>query len=256
MEYLVWWIYVVAIVGGFAAGVINTLAGSGSVITLGILTELMGLPANLANGTNRVGILAQGIASSRIYLKSVQFSFLKSKSILLLTSIGAVFGVYTATVISNDHFTFVYKYLMLVMLIVILIKPSRWIREEQLEKNIPIRFSAPIYLFLGFYGGFIQLGMGIFFLAAAVLLSGLNLRDGNIAKTIVVTFYTFIVLAIFQWKGLIAWPLGLTIAIGQAFGGIVAAKFITKNDYAIKTAYVLLVLMVIIIVLRQFFGIF
>lgn len=256
MEYLVWWIYVVAVLGGFAAGVINTLAGSGSVITLGILTELMGLPANLANGTNRVGILAQGIASSRIYFKFGQFSFRKLKSILLLTSIGSVFGVYVATVIPNDGFTFVYRYLMLVMLIVILVKPSRWIREEQLERNLPIWFSAPIYLILGFYGGFIQLGMGIFFLAAAVLLSGLNLRDGNIAKTIVVTFYTFIVLAIFQWKGLIAWSLGLTIAIGQAFGGVVAARFLNKNDYALKTAYALLVLMVLVIVLRQFSSIF
>jgi uncharacterized membrane protein YfcA len=213
----------------------------------------MGLPANLANGTNRVGILAQGIASSRIFLKSGIFSFVKSRSVLMITSLGAIFGVYTATVISNEGFTFIYRYLMLLMLIVILVKPSRWIREDQIEKKIPSWLSVPIFLFLGFYGGFIQLGMGIFFLAATVLLAGLNLKEANIAKTIIVTFYTFIVLAIFQWKGLIAWALGLTIATGQAMGGVTAARFITKSEYAIKAAYVFLVVIVVGIVIRQFF---
>ena len=253
---LEWWIYLVAIAGGFAAGIINTLAGSGSVITLGILTELMGLPANLANGTNRVGILAQGIASSRIFLKSGMFSFYKSKQVLALTSIGAILGVYVATIIPNEGFNFVYKYLMLLMLIVILIKPSRWIKEEQVDKNISTWLSVPIFLTLGFYGGFIQMGMGIFFMAATVLLAGFNLREANIAKTIVVTFYTFIVVAIFQWQGLIAWPVGLTIAVGQSVGGVVAAKFITRSEYATKAAYAFLVIIVVVIVSRQFLGFF
>jgi uncharacterized protein len=52
-----------AIIGGFIAGCVNTLAGNGSVITLGYLTEVMGLPGNVANGTNRIGIIIQGATS-------------------------------------------------------------------------------------------------------------------------------------------------------------------------------------------------
>jgi uncharacterized membrane protein YfcA len=59
-----WYIYPIAVLGGFVAGIINTLAGNGSAITLSILTEVIGLPGNLANGTNRVGVLMQGIAGT------------------------------------------------------------------------------------------------------------------------------------------------------------------------------------------------
>ena len=47
----------IAFGGAFLAGMINALAGNGSVITLTILTAFMGLPATVANGTNRVGVL-------------------------------------------------------------------------------------------------------------------------------------------------------------------------------------------------------
>ena len=47
--------------GGLLAGFVNTLAGGGSVITIPILIEVVGLPANVANGTNRVAILLQNV---------------------------------------------------------------------------------------------------------------------------------------------------------------------------------------------------
>lgn len=47
----------IAFGGAFLAGIINALAGNGSIITLTVLTELLGLPGNIANGTNRVGVL-------------------------------------------------------------------------------------------------------------------------------------------------------------------------------------------------------
>ena len=64
----------IAVIGGFVAGVINTLAGNGSVITLSILTEVMGLPGNIANATNRVGVLLQGIASSTGFIKNKKYA--------------------------------------------------------------------------------------------------------------------------------------------------------------------------------------
>jgi len=51
------------VAGGFAAGVINTLAGGGSLITVGLLVFL-GLPGTLANGTNRIGVLVQNLTSA------------------------------------------------------------------------------------------------------------------------------------------------------------------------------------------------
>ncbi len=57
---MAWYLYLAVIAAGFVAGFINTLAGSGSLVTLPVLIFL-GLPANVANGTNRVAILLQNV---------------------------------------------------------------------------------------------------------------------------------------------------------------------------------------------------
>ena len=155
-------LYSVAIFGGFLAGIINTLAGNGSAITLSILTEMLGLPGNMANGTNRVGILAQGISSTYAFHKNKKLDISRGKDIIILTFIGAIIGVIAAISVSNEQFKFVFKFLMVLMFFVILIKPSRWFKETDLTYNLPKIISIPVFLILGFYGGFIQMGMGVF----------------------------------------------------------------------------------------------
>ena len=58
------YVYIIAIIGSAIAGAINVMAGNGSAITLTILTELVGLPGNMANATNRIGVLTQTWASN------------------------------------------------------------------------------------------------------------------------------------------------------------------------------------------------
>ena len=64
-----WYLYPVVVAAGFAAGFINTLAGSGSLITLPVLIWT-GLPANVANGTNRVAILLQNVVGASSFKRS------------------------------------------------------------------------------------------------------------------------------------------------------------------------------------------
>ena len=157
-------IYIIAILGGALAGAVNTLAGSGSAITLTILTEIIGLPGNLANGTNRVGILFQTGFGSWVFHRNGKLIVRRSKWIIILTIIGAIVGVIVATQVSNAQFRTVFKYLMILMLFVILFKPTRWLQASDTAYVPPKWLSIPLFLALGFYGGFIQMGMGgIFF---------------------------------------------------------------------------------------------
>jgi uncharacterized protein len=246
------YIFLIAIVGGFLAGVINTLAGNGSAITLAILTEVMQLPGNLANGTNRVGILAQGLSSTGEFFKSGIIPFRRSKLIIVVMFVGSMIGVALAVSASNEQFMFVYKYMMLIMLAVILVKPGKWLRKADVDFKLSPWMSIPIFLLLGIYGGFIQMGMGIFFLAAMVLVARFEIMESNAVKTIIVTFYTIIVLIIFQWKGLVDWRAGAMLAVGQASGGYVTAKFGSKSKYAGQIAYYLLLVIVVTVVIRLF----
>ncbi len=238
------------------AGFINTLAGNGSAITLSILTELIGLPGNIANGTNRVGIMAQGISSSiRFYQnkklnKSVKFYY------ILLIFIGAVLGIYTATQVSNEQFKEVFKFLIIVMLFVIIIKPKRWIKESDLNYKIHPLLAIVLLIPLGFYGGFIQMGMGVFLLIVLVLIGRLNIMDANIIKVLAVSLYTIIAIGIFAYKGMIDWKIGGIIAIGQFTGGWLGAEFGSKWKHADRFSYWLLVCIVSFVSIRLLYQSF
>jgi uncharacterized membrane protein YfcA len=247
------WQIIIAILGGFIAGIINTLAGNGSAITLTILTEVLGLPGNLANGTNRIGVFAQTSLGAYSFIRNGKLRFSRTRLIIFTTILGAIAGVWVATQVSNEQFRTVFSYLMVVMLFVIIVRPKKWLRETDETRQLPYWISIPLFLAIGFYGGFIQMGMGIFFLAAMVLAAHFNLTESNAVKLLVVGIYTFFVILIFAWNGLIDWKIGAIMAIGQAAGGWFTAEYASRNPHANVWAHRLLVVMVTAAVVKLFF---
>lgn len=247
-----WYIYAIAIGGSIFAGVINTLAGNGSAITLTILTELIGLPPNIANGTNRLGVFSQGALGTFAFYKNGKLKLDRSRWIIVMTVIGAILGMIVATMVSNDQFKRVFRFLMILMLFVILVKPKRWLRETDTSNPTPIGVVIPVFLVLGFYGGFIQMGMGVFFLAAMVLGMRYSIMDGNVVKVFVVALYTIFAIILFQWQGMIEWKIGLIMAAGQAIGGYLGANFASKSERANIWAHRLLVFVVILAIIKLF----
>ena len=245
----------IAVTGGLLAGIVNTLAGNGSAITLSILTELIGLPGNLANGTNRVGVLAQGLSSTFSFAVNKKIKLEGNKTFIFFTFIGALLGVWMAVNISNEFFKEVFKFLLIVMLLVTVINPKRWLHEGGDLTKLPYFIAIPLYLALGFYGGFIQMGMGVVFLIVTVLVMRYKLIDANVLKTVIVFGYTIVVVLIFQYKGLIEWKFGLIIAAGQTAGGYLAAEFASKYKHADIWAYRVLIV-VIILALVSLFDLF
>lgn len=247
---LEWYQYVIAIVGGAIAGAINTLAGNGSAITLTILTEVIGLDGNLANGTNRVGVFTQSAAGTFAFYKNGRLQISHSKLYIILTIIGAIAGIWVATMVSNEQFRFVFTVLLVLMFFVILVKPKRWLIETDLERKPSLWISIPLFLAIGFYGGFIQMGMGVFFLAIMVLVARYSLIDSNAVKLVVVAAYTILALLIFHWKGLIDWEVGAILAIGQTTGGYLMANFASKYKAANVWAHRLLVVIVVFAMIK------
>lgn len=243
---------IIALLGGLIAGCINTLAGNGSAITLSILTEVLGLGPNLANGTNRVGVFFQTASSSLSFYQNKKIDFSRDKHLVIWMTIGALAGVYVATIISNEMFHQAFKILMVVLFVVVLVRPKRWLIKEGLQVQFPKWISIPLFLAVGFYGGFIQMGFGIIFLAIMVLAAKYNIIQANAAKTLVVFIYCIPVLMIFHYKGLIDWKVGGILAIGQAIGGWWTAQFASRYESAAIWAYRVLVFMMALILLRLF----
>jgi len=249
---LAWYHYAIAISGGLIAGIINTLAGSGSAITLSVLTEVMGLPGNMANGSNRIGIVGQGAVSSFSFYKNDKLKISDNRLLLVTVFIGALFGVLIATQVSNEQFMSVFRYVMIIIFVVVLVRPNRWLIETDINHKVPLWLAIPLYLALGFYGGFIQMGMGVFFLIVTVLIARKNIIDSNALKSFCILLYSVAVLAIFHFKGLVNWQVGGVLAIGQVAGGYIAAEFASKYKHADIWAYRVLVVIVVVIILRLF----
>jgi len=245
--------YFLIIVGGFIAGVINTFAGSGSIITLTLLMEVMGLDPLIANATNRVNIFMMNTSSTVGFIQSKKLN-LKGTSIGFIALIlGSLTGLILLTQVDSDQFRDIFKYLLLLFVPVILFKPSRLIESAD---SVIFKLPRPIIIILfflaGLYGGFIQMGIGIFILILTVSITKFDLMESNAFKVAGIGAYTLIALIVFQYQGLIIWKAGILIGVAQAAGGFLTARYAAQSPNANKWAYRILVIVLIVAILRIF----
>lgn len=217
---------------GIVAGFFNILAGGGSFLTLPLLIFL-GLPPNIANGTNRLAILMQNVTAvgrfKQLNYHPGQFSLIAGSFALP----GAIIGTWLATQVSNAQFKTSLALIMLVMTIFTLIMTNR-------EKNNPItpdeysggwKIAGPVYFLLGIYGGYIQAGIG-FLIIAVILWQGLNLVHGNAVKLTIITVFTTISLVIFALNNQVNWLAGFLLGLGNIMGGLLGAQVSVKKGHA------------------------
>lgn len=247
-----WHEWLIALVGTLLAGAINTLAGNGSAITLTILTEMLSLPGPVANATNRIGLLLQASAGSVAFYRNGRLSLRGQHWYLVFSGIGAVAGTLVAARISNEQFREVFRYLMLFLLLVLIVKPERWLRETDANQRPNWWLAGPLFIALGFYGGFIQMGMGLFFLAAMVLGARMSMIEANALKSVVVGLIQVVAIAIFWHKGLIEWRIGAAMAIGQSISGYLTAHYASRLPRANLIAHRVLILVVLLSLAKLF----
>ena len=247
---LEWYHYLLSITGGFAAGFINTLAGSGSLITLPILIFL-GLPANIANGTNRIGILLQSFTGFMKMNNESKVSYKEFIKFIIPSVTGAIIGSLIVVKIEEQTLKIIIGILLFIMLFPILLNKEAWFKNDLSIKTNQNKILEPILLFLtGLYGGFIQAGVGIIFLTAMVSLLNYNLAFSNIVKNLIVFSFTIPALAIFIYYGHVNWWMGGMLACGQVAGAWVGASFAVKSNSSPKWIRRLLIIIIIVSVIE------
>ncbi len=247
------WELLLFAVAGVSAGVINTLAGSGSLITLPLLMFVAGLPASVANATNRVGVFLQAVVGVLGFRKMETTDFHNTSWILVPSVIGAVLGARIAVGLSERSMNYIIGGLMVFMLLVLLFRPERWIRESVGDTSRHRRpFNVAVFFIIGVYGGFLQVGVGIFILAALVLLNGFSLRSGNGIKLLLVTAFTLPALLLFLAYGQVHLGYGLLMAGFQAVGASLAVRFAARFQDANRWIYRLLIVIVAVSAFKMF----
>lgn len=249
-----WYLYPAVVAAGFIAGFINTLAGSGSFVTLPLLM-FVGLPANVANGTNRVAILLQNIVGVGSFKQQGMLDLHRGAALAIPAILGAVVGAQIAVSLDEETMRSIIGALMVGMLGVIIVRPKRWLegRPETLGRR-PGWVQLLIFFAVGIYGGFIQAGVGIFLLAALVLGAGYDLVRANAVKVLIILIFTFFALTVFIINGQVEWAVGLVLAIGNMTGAWVASRMAVKRGARFVRWLLIAVVLVSAVVLLGLFD--
>ena len=216
---------VILIFAGLAAGFINTLAGGGSAITIPILNELVGI--STANGTNRIAILAANLSAIVGFQRGKAVPWSRVLPLLPPTVGGAALGAWAASATDPDVLRRVFAAVLLLVALSVVARPSRWVEERDAALHEPWR--SLVFLGVGFYGGFVQAGVGFLLLAGLVLGGGLTLVNGNAAKVVLISAYTPVALLLFARAAQVDWTVGLVLAIGQMAGAWIAAHLAVRK---------------------------
>lgn len=236
---------------GIIAGIINVNAGGGSVLSLPMLLFL-GLDGSVANGTNRIAILFQNITAIISFKNENHSKFKLSFKLALFTLPGAIIGAYSAINISNELFEKILAIIMIGVVITMILPKKSIIAVEELTKKQ--NFYVYLAMFgVGFYGGFIQVGVGFLLMASLHYLMKQSLVKVNMHKVFIVLIYTIPALIIFVISGNVNWGYGLVLASGNMLGAWWGVKFSIKGgDKFIKTILIIAIFLMSLKLLGAF----
>lgn len=215
---------------GIVAGILNVLAGGGSLLTLPLLI-FMGLPSAVANGTNRIAIFCQNIFAIRGFRKRgvlpLQLALLCTPPALL----GSWLGANLAINLDDQVFKRVLALIMIGVLVFTAIDPMKRFRQQEVEFGVWRKVILIVSFFgVGVYGGFVQAGVG-FLVITALLVHGLDLVRINAIKVFVIFAYTFIALGVFIYHGQVNYMLGFALAAGNSIGGMIGPKLAVDKGH-------------------------
>ncbi|QDU08024.1 sulfite exporter TauE/SafE family protein [Gimesia aquarii] len=238
---------------GIIAGILNVLAGGGSLILMPTMIFL-GMPGATTNGTARVAILGQNVTAIAGFRQKGFSDFRLSFSLALCAIPGTFLGAFLGTKLSGVWFNRVLAVVMLGVLVTMILgerkkkksklNPENDVKsldQNDLEAKDSIdqrrRLTAGHFLMVlvGFYGGFIQAGVGFIIIAIINNVMKLDLLRTNMHKVFIVAIYTVVAIGIFAWEGKIDWITGLFLMAGMSLGGWIGSHLaVSKGDSFIR----------------------
>ena len=234
---------IILLVAGLLAGIVNTLAGGGSMLSLPALM-MLGMPADIANATNRVGIFLQSIAGAKGFWDYDRLDSSAIGPILVPTLAGALIGSVAASYLPVWLLKPTLLCSMVLMALVMLVRPGTISPAD----GTPVRKlnETPLAIvslfFAGMYGGFVQAGVG--FILIAALAGGLryDLVRTNALKMVCTAVLSGVALIVFVARDQVMWFPGLVLAVGMVIGATLSVRFAISVSQ--KTLKWLLLIMV------------
>ena len=204
---------------GAVAGFVNVMAGGGSLLTMPTMIFL-GMDPATANGTNRVALVAQNAASVAQFARRGFSDARLSLTLGMATIPGAIAGAVVAIRIDPE----VFKTLLAAVMVVVLVLTLRGSPSATAVRTSHPGWAHTGMILVGFYGGFIQAGVGFLFMAIARGFLALDLVRVNMHKVFVIGMYMLPSLLVFATTGDVVWLAGGCLAVGNVIGAVIATR--------------------------------
>lgn len=211
---------------GLVSGFINVSAGGGSTLVLPLLM-LLGLPADVANGTNRLNVLTQSLTGFTAFSRAGRVELRDAASLAAVSAAGALLGALLASGVPEPVLRWVLLLTMLVVAVVMVAVPGIG-RAPDTERPARLRESplGALGVFAaGLYGGFVQAGVGLVLVAVLGGLLRYDLIRANALKLLCTLVYGVIAIGVFARAGQVAWGPALLLAVSSPLGAWLGVRF-------------------------------
>ena len=220
------------LITGIATGFLNVMAGGGSMLSVPMMIFL-GVPGTVANATNRIAIFPQNVAAIWAFYRKGFANFKLSLSLAACTIPGTIVGAQLATKLPNDQFNHLLAIVMVAILIIMALPQNKIVEKHTpLSRNRMIAGHILMGL-IGFWGGFIHIGVGFLLMPVLNRVLHLDLINTNTCKVLIVLCYTAVALLVFASQLELIWKYGIALAIGTSIGGWIAANFQVKRGIGV-----------------------
>lgn len=212
------------VLAGIAAGTMNTVVGSGSLVTFPVLLAF-GYPPLVANITNNVAILPGGVSGAFALRREIKSQWSKVVRLSALSLTGGTAGALLLLTLPASAFQSIVPILIGLALVLVIIQP--WLRRRAAARaatSKPQVIAGDISIFLtGVYGGYFGAAQGILLMSILGAIYDETIQKLNAVKMMLGVAANFAAGVIFIVRGGIAWEAAGAIAFGSIIGGQLGA---------------------------------
>lgn len=232
--------WAILVFAGAACGFLNTLASSGSAVSLPLLV-LLGMPEGAANATNRLPVLVGGIMATITFARKGQLDWSAAWRLGIPATIGAVGGALAAEALPGRDIGYLITGAVLLALIMLFTKTRQALAQVfEAPARVP-PLAIGLMLGVGFWIGLIVLDGATYVLLILILVCWYPLPQANALKSFILVVTTAVAIAMFASDGEMRFAEGAVLSAGSIAGGYFGAKF-SSYPSARKWAFRLLVI--------------
>ena len=227
-----WWEMAVVVLAAVWAGGINTVVGSGTLVTFPTLLAL-GVPAVSANISNSVGLVFGGISGTIGYLPELKGMFRRTMQLVPMSVLGSIIGALLLLWLPPDAFEAIVPVLIAIGVLLVVLGPrlQEWAKSNHEEgARTPVSHAVALMggvLFAGVYGGYFGAAQGVILIGLLSVLATEPLQSLNGLKNALGTIVNAVCSLVFiiAAPDLVDWSIVALVAVGAVVGGVLGAKF-------------------------------